>query len=250
MIARLIGAVAAFIGAAVLKLFTQGHETLALVIAGLGALLLIWELVRQLKRRGRKRAARAISWIVVCGLVLGAAAFAVLEVPIVKGAASAEEPEAPYLIVLGAGVNGTEPSYILEKRLVATLDYMESYPDAVAVVSGGQGPGEDITEAESMARWLTARGVSQERILLEECATSTMENIAYSLDLLRERGETEPIRAAIVTSDFHLYRAVWIAQYYGMEAVGWTAPTGRWDLTLNYFMREAPAVLKMYLTCR
>lgn len=250
MIIRLTGAGICFVLAAFLKLFTVGHETLALVFAGLGVLFLLWALVRQLKRRGWKRASRILGVVIICGLILGVAGLAVLEAPIIGGSVSAEAAEADYLIVLGAGVNGTEPSYILSRRLEAALKYMERYPNSTAIVSGGQGTGEYITEAEAMAKWLTDRGVSKDRILLEEWATSTEENIQYSLEILRARGETESVRVAIVTSDFHLYRGVWIAQYYGIDAVGWSAPTGRWDLTINYYLREALAVFKMYVTYR
>ena len=85
-------------------------------------------------------------------LIVGVICLTAVEIPIISDARTDKEPRADYVIVLGAGVNGTAPSLSLLNRLDAVNDYLETYPDSIAVLSGGQGEGEDITEAECMRR--------------------------------------------------------------------------------------------------
>jgi len=151
------------------------------------------------------------------------------------------------LIVLGAGVDGTVPSVSLSDRLNAALSYLERYPDARCVVTGGQGFGEEITEARCMADWLCDRGVDPGRILLEEQAEDTFQNLRYSFALL---GEDFDGTAAVLTSDYHVMRARWIARDmgYSVRCVG--APTSKVFLKVNYALREVAGVWKYLIVYR
>ena len=62
------------------------------------------------------------------------------------------------IIVLGAGLDGETPSLTLVDRLRCTEEYMKKFPESIAIVSGGMGSGETITEALAMERWLISRG--------------------------------------------------------------------------------------------
>ena len=131
--------------------------------------------------RGRfprfSRWAARIGLILVClGLVLAAGTAGW----VVSAGHGADDPEAQWVVVLGAGVNGTVPSQALRERLEAAQDYLARYPEAVAVLSGAQGDGESITEARCMYDWLTARGVDPARLRLETKATTTEENLRCS----------------------------------------------------------------------
>ena len=109
--------------------------------------------------------------------------------------------------MLGAGVNGETPSLTLRTRIDAAAAYLEEHPDVPVVLSGGQGPGEAITEAKCMRRALVRRGVDESRLYPEERSTSTQENLRYSRAILEELGVDLTQRVAIVTSDYHLCRA-------------------------------------------
>ena len=90
-------------------------------------------------------------WRVVVVLVcVGLVYFFIVEIPIIKNARTDKDAERPYLVVLGAAVHGDYASLSLVHRLQGALDYMEQYPDSVAIVSGGQGRGENMTEAKCM----------------------------------------------------------------------------------------------------
>jgi len=191
---------------------------------------------------GRFPRVRRVLLALFCVGLLG---FAVLEALVVSGAGgSAGGRDVSCVVILGAGVNGTQPSLMLRARLDAALDFVADKPDIPIVVSGCQGNGEDITEAECMYRYLTARGVDAERVWKEERATSTRTNFAYSMALLAERGIDPNAPFACVTNDFHVYRALVIAgtpRAYGVAA---KLPRNFYydALEVNYFVREAFAL--------
>ena len=143
------------------------------------------------------------------------------------------------VIVLGAGVNGESPSLILQSRISAAAAYLEKHPDVPVVLSGGQGDGENISEAACMARGLTALGIEEERLLLEDCSTSTAENFAYSKAVLQGYGlDTDSAVIAVVTSDFHCFRAHLIAQRAGLSVIDVPAEVSWLALNANYYIRE------------
>ena len=158
-----------------------------------------------------------------------------------------EAPDA--VIVLGAGVNGTSPSLSLKTRLDAALSYLEAHPDIPVVLTGGQGYGEDITEAACMYNYLTARGVEPERLILEEDASNTAENFEFSAPLLEAAGvEIGTDTVAVVTNDFHIARSRLIAAKKGYGVIyGVGAPIPWPHLEVNYYLREAFAVVKSVL---
>ena len=214
-----------------------GYQFSALLLWLAAAGILAFGLVDAL----RGRFPRSMKWLrramLLC-LCLLLAAMAATSVWIGTCAAGAEDPEAEAIIVLGAGVNGTVPSMSLRERLDAALAYLEEYPAAVAVLSGARGGGEDITEAQCMFDWLTARGVAPERLLREEQATSTQENLRYSLALLESYFGVRPKTVAVVSSEYHLCRAELYADRLGAKALGVPAHTTYMTLRINYQVRE------------
>lgn len=243
---NIIAAALCFAFAAYFRFALIGYGFLAYVLAGAGVIAAFIALVSTLGRKHPKTAARIRS---IIGMLLAAAAlaFAVAEIPVVMAAQTDDDPEAPYLIVLGAGLNGSAPSLSLHNRLDAALQYLETYPDAMAVVTGGRGEGEDITEAAAMQAWLESRGIDPERIVKEENAVSTYENIQFSLGLINELGGDPEGKVAIVTSEYHLYRAKKIAEELGADPLGVAGETTLPVLKINYFIREAFAVLYMWV---
>lgn len=187
------------------------------------------------------------TWRIVLAalLVLGAAVFAVFEAPVISNAKTDAAPQSDYLIVLGAGVNGSAPSLSMVNRLEAALDYLETYPDAVAIVSGGQGAGEDVTEASAMHDWLVAHGMPESRIVQEDQSTSTRENLENSFAIIRSRGGDPSDGVAVVSSEYHLYRAKQMSRALGAKPLGVAAETTLPTMRANYFIREAFAAAYM-----
>lgn len=145
-------------------------------------------------------------------------------------------PENPCtVVILGCSVKGTRPSVMLRRRLEAAAKYLNENPDVFCIVSGGQGNGEDISEAEAMKIWLIENGIQKERILMEDKSTNTKENLKFSKDILEKNGL--PLDITIVTDGFHQYRAYLIAKEYGLNS--WSVSgTTRKILIPTYWVRE------------
>jgi len=150
------------------------------------------------------------------------------------------------VIVLGAGVRGELVSRHLAFRLNRAIDYLANNPDALVVVTGGLGQAATITEAEASKRYLVARGVAPERILLEEKSTSTYENLYFANEILSEHFPYG-FRAVVISNDFHIYRAVRTARGVGIYAYGAGARTPRTAIPINY-LREMSAVAHMWVS--
>lgn len=144
------------------------------------------------------------------------------------------------IVVLGAAVHGRELSNTLASRLDAAADYHARNPTALIVVSGGQGPQEDVTEASAMREYLIARGLPPSAIVEENRSTSTEENFAFSKQILDAR-LAPGYRVAYVTNEFHVYRAGRIARSAGMIATH-THSSTPWYFWPTSYLRECLAV--------
>ncbi|MDD6763682.1 MAG: YdcF family protein [Clostridiales bacterium] len=149
-----------------------------------------------------------------------------------------------YLLILGCGVRGEEPSSALRERLDTALEYLKKNESCRIIVSGGQGRDERISEAEAMRRYLTANGISGSRILSEDKSTSTTENFKFSNSLTD--GELADSSAVFITNDFHIYRASSLARLQGFSMNHIGAPTAWYNIFPSY-LREFLAIGQMYL---
>lgn len=224
----LITVIALLIAAVLLATVATGHMYIALICALLAVLIVIY-------RFGKKTFKIVVTVILVIGIVV----FTIIEIPIIKSARTNAPDDCEYIVVLGAGLHGDVPSLSLRNRLDAALTWLEAHPDCKAVVAGGQGPGENMPEAEAMGIWLEAKGIDPERIILEDKSTSTWENLENAFALIREDGGEPDGNVAIVTSEYHLCRAKLMAADFDVEAYGIAGHTSWPTLMLNYFIREA-----------
>lgn len=180
----------------------------------------------------------------LAGIGSGLALFLVVEVLIVGAMLQKPEPGLDYVVVLGAQVKGSSPSQSLLYRIQEAAEYLKENPETKAILSGGKGSGEAISEARCMRQELEKMGVSGERLIEESRSTSTQENIAYSNELIQEDNKKESIKVGIVTNDFHIYRGTAIAkkkmdcEIYGIPAKSNTF------LQLNYMVREFFGIVK------
>ncbi len=221
--------------------FTHGHSFLGLICFGISGAVTIYFLFHRLENRWPS----GIRWtrrIFIMLLCLGLAVYGITELFILSASWGNPDISCDYIVVLGAKVNGTSPSLTLSERIDAAYDYLTAHPDSIAILSGGQGSDEGISEAECMFRELTAKGIPRDRLWLEDKATSTWENLQFSLELIQEKTGHSPTKLGIVSSEFHLFRAGLFAQACGIEAVGIPARTGWLSIRINYYLREAAGV--------
>lgn len=154
--------------------------------------------------------------------------------------------KADALIVLGAAVHGERPSLHLARRLDRAAEYHFENPEALIVVTGGQGFQENITEALAMKRYLLARGVAEDKIIMEEQAASTRENFRFSKEIL-DTILGEGYSMAYVTNDFHVYRAGLVARSEGFEEVYHLHAYTEWYTWTQNYLRESLAVVKTWI---
>lgn len=228
------------------KFMVPGYSFSALVCLGLAAVVLFYA-VMPILGRSYLTLARWLTAAVTVVLALGILAAGVTEAVILRESRGDPEDTAKYVVVLGAKVRQDGPSVSLWDRIYGAYDYLTAHPDTVAVVSGGQGPDEHMTEAQSMFDELTALGIDPERILLEEKATSTRENILFSLDLIERETGVRPEKIAVVSSEYHLCRAGMLTRKCGAEFVGVPARTSRASQKVNHFLREIAGVWQLLL---
>lgn len=152
--------------------------------------------------------------------------------------AKGTDGEFAYLLVLGTAVEDTEPSSMLRDRIQAAYAYLEAHPDVQCIVSGYQSGSGEISEAECMYRELVELGIAPERIWMEEKASSTVENVEFSLALIQEKTGSRPEKLGILSSEFHLLRANMFAKEQGVEAVMLPAKTSDTGTFVSYFLRE------------
>ena len=148
-----------------------------------------------------------------------------------------------YVVILGAGLNGDKPSQILTYRLNESLNLISKLPDKVKIiVSGGQGPGETISEAEAMKAYLISNGIAEDRIIEENRSKSTLENLEFTKKLVEKYGGGKNI--TLVTSNFHMYRSKTLSKRVGFDDIYcWSAPVHPY-ITPVYYFRESIAVMK------
>ena len=143
------------------------------------------------------------------------------------------------VMILGCQVHGITPGNELVSRMQTALPLIKNNPEIPVIVSGGQGRGEAVTEAGAMKEWLLANGVPESRIYTEEQSHSTLTNFEYSAPILKELGITDGI--AVVTNDFHQYRADIYAAREGLS-VGHYSSATRPLVFPNYIIRELAAL--------
>lgn len=148
-----------------------------------------------------------------------------------------------YIVVHGAGLSGTKPTPLLAGRLDKGVELWEAGGRrALIVASGGQGPDEQLPESTAMKAYLVEeRGVPADAVIEEDRSTTTMENLRNSKAIMDARSGAGQYRAAVVTSDYHVFRTAEYAHKIGLAADGVGSKTARYFWP-TAFIREFVAV--------
>jgi uncharacterized SAM-binding protein YcdF (DUF218 family) len=233
-------------------LMVLGHFDLGTMLpAALGAVFLAlaawWAPLARWRHRGRRRQQlwRAGWW----GLAAWMASLGVFSAFLGNaGIPPAQVPPVQAIVVLGGGIQNGQPRPALAARLDTAAALARLQPAALIAVCGGEVWGEAHTEAEVMARYLRQRhGVAAGRLVLEAESTSTALNLALARPLLLARGVQATAPLALVTSDFHLPRALRIARRHGFTAMVPVAAPTPLATRYNARLREYFATLSSWV---
>ena len=185
-----------------------------------------------------------LKWLFVAGVAVYAALTLFIAV---AGGGDRSTGAERAVIVLGAGIRGTRVSNLLRRRLETALAVYRKNPAAAVVVTGGQGPQEHVPEGVAMRGWMLAHGVPGSDVILEDKSRTTEENLLFARELLAARGIGTDAPVAVVTSQFHCFRARKLAKRAGYTSVASVAaPAGPWSV-LPCYLREVLALMKFWL---
>ena len=169
--------------------------------------------------------------------------FVLVELLICKSMLEQAEKGLDFIIVLGAQVRGERISKSLRRRLDCAEAYLRENPDTKAILSGGQGRGEALSEAEAMYRYLCEKGLDKERMIRETGSKSTWENLQNSREFIDEM--ERPV--GIVTNNFHVRRSLMIAKRVGYKSPKGIPASSSKILLPNYLVREFFACVKFWI---
>lgn len=176
-------------------------------------------------------------------ITISFAIFILIEAMIIKNMSSKPDDDCKYIIVLGCQIRGDMITKSLRMRLDVAYEYASHNEDVVIIVSGGRGQGENTSEAEAMYNYLTQKGINGDRIIKEEQSTNTDENMYYSAKFIDNKED----KVAIVTSNFHIFRAKLLAKAKGLNNICAAASPSDKILLVNYMVREAVGVVKDFV---
>lgn len=219
----------------------RGYRFSAMVIVGIMAVITFYNVAHLLKNKFPKTV-RVVRRIFTTCLVIGLIVCGITECIVISASFGDPDKHCDYMVVLGAKVRDDGPSVSLQNRIDGAYEYMVAHPDVIAVVSGGQGDDEPMPEAQCMFEELVAMGIDADRIWMEDKATSTWENMNFTLDLIQEKTGTRPDTLGVLSSEYHLFRASLFADACGVEFVGIPAQTTIISQKINHFMREVAGV--------
>ena len=117
------------------------------------------------------------------------------------------------ILVLGAGITGNKPSPMLEERLLKGIELYEAGVAPKLIMSGDHSR-EDHDEVNVMKQYAIEKGVPSEDIFMDHAGLSTYESIYRAKEIFQSK------KIVIVTQEYHLYRALYIARQLGIDAVG------------------------------
>lgn len=157
--------------------------------------------------------------------------------------------ESDYVVVLGAGLRGERMTLSLKERAEKALECVKENKSSYMILSGGQGPGESISEAEAVKRYLLENGVEEKRLLLEDKSKNTMENFRFSKEIIEKHsGKTlDKVNVKVITSNYHVFRSNIIAKRQGYKNLKFNSNNTNILLAPNYFFREFFALPKTLL---
>jgi uncharacterized SAM-binding protein YcdF (DUF218 family) len=172
--------------------------------------------------------------------------FIIIEGVIIYNMRTTSGEGADYILILGCQVNGSIPSLPLMRRANTATNYLRENRNTNVVVTGGKGPGENISEAEAMKRMLLQNGIEEDRIFEEQNAGSTMENLKFSNELYKLNDKS----IIIVSSDYHMFRALSMAKKLNYKNVKGLPCESQLSMLPAYTLREYAAVVYYMLLRR
>ena len=160
----------------------------------------------------------------------------------IKNIDKINEEDIDCIIVLGAGIRGNGPSPMLEDRLLTSVElYNKKISDKI-IVSGDHGR-VNYDEVNVMKNYLIEKNIPSENIFMDHAGFSTYDSIYRAKEIFKVK------KAIIVTQEYHLYRALYIAKELDIEVYGVSSTKRIYGNQIKRDIREFAARIKDFIKC-
>ncbi|MBR6644472.1 MAG: YdcF family protein [Clostridia bacterium] len=204
-------------------------------------LVLLFLFEKEIPRK-YKKLIKVLKTVYIIGMGVYVLSYSVFAVWVTSGVSYSTEKDYNCVIVFGGGVKDGKLSRYGENRLNAIIPYLEEHENTAVIVSGGVGEHETFSEADVMAEYFMQHGISGERIILEDQAKNTWENIEYSFDIIGKKNT-----ALGISSDYHVKRIELMAKEQNVD-LDMIASKSELELnTISSYVREYMAYFKYFL---
>lgn len=213
------------------------------LIIGLG--IIIYEILNKKfrfnKNKKYKKSIRVLKILLSILLII----FIGIEGMIIGFGANLDMGECDYNIILGAGLKGEEMTLSLKERMDKAIEYNKNTKNYI-VVTGGRGPGESISEALAMKRYLIENGIAENRVLIEDNARNTMENFKFSKEIIEKNSgkSIKKLNIKVITSNYHCFRSSILAKRNGYKSLSFIGNKTNPLLVPTYYTREFFGIFK------
>lgn len=201
------------------------------------------QIINLIKKICEKKVGKALVSIFLVLVIAGCTLFTGTLASVISNSHQSATNETT-VVVLGCRIWGSRPSGALKARVRAAKKHLEKNPDAVVILSGGQGSDEDLSEAQCMYNLLVEDGIDPSRLYIEDKSTSTDENIAFSKKIMQENNLSMDV--AVATTDYHQKRAKMICKKNGLNSTSLPSKSGK-DTRATFFTREVFGVWAQWL---
>ncbi len=234
-----------FISPVFMGIFNIGNAVGILVSGSLTGIFVFWKpFVSLIKQLWNNQAGRIFLCVFTTIISICIVIAVIISIFMIKAVNDPPKDENTTIVVLGCKVKDGRPSLMLKRRLDASYKYLSEHESVKVVVSGGQGSDEVISEAQCMRDYLVEKGISPERIFMEDKSTSTEENLKFSREIIRSEGLPENI--TLVTDGFHQCRAEMLANKLDINPNNISGYTS-WYIVPVYWVREWFGIAYYYI---
>ena len=234
-----------FISPSFMGIFNIGSVAGILVSGSLTGIFVFWkpftELVKKMWNKPAGKIFLCISTTIVSICIIIAV---IISIFMIKAVNDPPKDENTTVVVLGCKVKEGRPSLMLKRRLNCAYKYLSEHESVNVIVSGGQGNDEVISEALCMKNYLIEKGISPERIFMEDKSVNTYENLKFSKNIINR--ENLPEKITLVTDGFHQCRAEMIAKKLDIEPYNISGYTS-WYIIPVYWVREWFGIVYYYI---
>ena len=199
-----------------------------------------------------KKVFKAIGIVLLVIVALVVLCFVASLIGVFAGSHSEIQGDPQVMLIFGYKLDGEDMPSLLKSRLDSALGYLAEHPDMTVIVSGGKGDGESMSEAQRMYDYLTEQGVDGSQIIVEDKASTTAENIGFSLDLIKQNDIDISGGVLLVSNEFHLARIRMLWKRAGNPAVANTlaAPSEPTSQKALMHLREPFALIIDFLSAK